>query len=315
MTRVFLIVLLLSFSPHTTGAAEIIFKQTAEVSDTVIHLGDIASFNEETGLTVALASQIIGQAPSPGEAIVLRSLTLKQNLLAGKNVPEETTWSGSPSITVTRKGITVGPERIQAIIAEYLLGQKKNLPEAEVRFIPSSLPLPFVLPTGELSYEVIPSNPAILGSSRFSIIFRVDNDVAKNMSVRGQIEAIANVVVTAQALKRGTILKPQDLTMAPMDISDLNNPQFEPADLLEMKLTKSLRAGTPVLAGMVESLPVVRRGEKVKIVINSGALHVSATGFAFTDGRLDEMIRVQNISSNKLVYCRVAAPGLVEVIL
>ncbi len=33
------------------------------------------------------------------------------------------------------------------------------------------------------------------------------------------------------------------------------------------------------------------------------------------DQKKNQIIRVQNSSSNKLIYCRVAAPGLVEVIL
>lgn len=317
MTRVFLIIILITGCFQTAGAAEIIFKQTAEVSDSVIRLGDIAGFNEETDLTAALASQTVGPAPPPGETVVLHAQTVKQSLLSGKSVPEATGWSGSPTITVHRQGIIVGSDRILAIIDDYIhdQNQKKHLPEAEIRFIPAALPLPFSLPTGDLTSEVIPSNPGILGSSRFSIIFRVDNQVAKNMSVRGKVEATANIVVTARALPKGTVLQAEFLTMAVTDISEIPSPQFEPGDLLGMKLTRSLTAGSPVLAGMVESLPVVKRGEKVKIVINSGQLYVTATGFAATDGKLNEMIRVQNIGSNKLVYCRVAAPGLVEVML
>ncbi|EKD34894.1 MAG: hypothetical protein ACD_75C02142G0001 [uncultured bacterium] len=317
MARVLLIIFLLTGCFRTAGAAEIIFKQTAEVSDAVIRLGDIAGFNEETDLTAALASQMVGPAPGPGETAVLHAQTVRQSLLAGKTVPEATAWSGSPAITVHRLGISVGPDRILAVIADYIhdQNQKKNLPEADIKFIPAALPLPFSLPTGDLTYEVIPSNPGILGSSRFSIIFRVDNQVAKNMSIRGKIEATASIVVTAQALPKGTVLKAEFLTMAVMDISDMVSPQFAPDELLGMKLVRSLKAGSPVSANMVESLPVVKRGEKVKIVINSGQLYVTATGFAATDGRLNEMIRVQNIGSNKLVYCRVAAPGLVEVML
>lgn len=315
MAKLLITLLLLSGFFQTAEAAKITFIPTAEVSDAVIRLGDIARFDEETDLTAALATQIVGPAPSAGEAVVLRALTLKQSLLAGKTVPEDSEWSGSAAITVSRLGVTIGPERILTIIAEYIEDQKRNLPEAEIRFIPVSQPLPFILPTGELTTEVIPSNPGILGSSRFSIIFHVDNQVAKNMSVRGRIEATASVVVTAQALPKGSIISPQLLTMAVTNISDIPNPLFEPDELMGMKLTRSLRTGSPILANMVESLPVVRRGEKVKIILNSGSLHLTATGFAFTDGRLDEMIRVQNISSNKLVYCRVAAPGLVEVML
>ena len=313
--RLFLVIFLLFGLYRTTGAAEIVFKQAAEVGDGVIRLGDVAEFDEKSQLTEALATLTVGQAPPPGEAVVLRAQAIRQALLAGRAVPEDIAWSGSPAITVKRQAATIGQDEILAAIADYIREQRRNLPEAEVKFIPVALPLPFHLPTGDLAIEVIPSNPGILGSSRFSLIFRVDGQVVKNMSVRGKVEAIADIVVAGQALPKGSILRPEMLALAPADISELAAPQFDPNDLLGMKLTRNLRAGSPVLAGMVESLPVVRRGEKVKMVLTSGALHLTATGLAHSDGRIDEMIRVQNLSSNKLIYCRVAAPGIVEVLL
>jgi len=311
---IFIIFMILSLA-RIAGALEITFKTNCSVDDSVIRLGDVAGFDEETPMSRALASQIVGQAPAPGEKISLHSLEVKEFLVSSQSLPQNIRWMGSPNVTVLRLGETIGPERIKSIIAEYLKRNQNNLPEAEIRFIPSALPLPFTLPTGELSQEVIPSNPAILGSSRISIIFRVDGKVVKNMSVRGNIEALANVVISAGPLRRGAILSPRDLTTRVMDIGSMDNPGLDEKDLIGKKLQRSLRAGSPVLPSMVESLPVVRRGERVKMVINSGALHLTATGLAHSDGALDQMIRVQNISSNKTVYCRVAAPGIVEVML
>jgi flagella basal body P-ring formation protein FlgA len=58
---------------------------------------------------------------------------------------------------------------------------------------------------------------------------------------------------------------------------------------------------------------MVARGQMVKIVLISGALRVTATGIASMNGVKNQVIRVRNISSRKLLYCRVLAPGIVEV--
>ncbi len=42
---------------------------------------------------------------------------------------------------------------------------------------------------------------------------------------------------------------------------------------------------------------------------------LTATGLAHSDGKIDDLIRVQNLNSNKVVFGRVAGPGIVEVIL
>ena len=315
MRTVFIILCLLIATVHPADALEIAFKPNSSVDATVIRLGDIVSFDQQTEMTKALATLPVGQAPAPGEMSSLRSKSIKEYIVTSQSLPREIRWTGSPTIKVLRSGTTIGPERIQKIIADYINKNRSNLPDAEIRFVPDSLPLPFTLPTGDLSFEITPSNPGILGSSRFSIIFRVDNTVVKNMSVRGAIEAMAQVVICTCPLKRGEILRPQHLKTALMDISSIDNPGSEPEDFIGKKLKRSLRAGSPVVLSMVEALPIVRRGERVKIVINSGPMHLTATGLANSDGALDEMIRVRNISSEKMIYCRVAAPGLVEVML
>jgi flagella basal body P-ring formation protein FlgA len=315
MKKVLLILVLFIAFVQNVNALEITFQPSSSVDESVIRLGDIAGLNEDSEMARALASLIVGQASSPGNTSSLRSQNVKKFLTSSQSLPQGILWSGSPTVTVLRRGITVGPEKVQTIIADYLQNNQDNLPDAEIRFVPSSLPLPFTLPTGDLTHEILPSKPGILGSSRFSIIFRVNDKVVKNMSIRGKVEALAEVVVSVGPLKKKQILRPQHLTTTLMDIGSTNNPVLDLDDLLGKKLKKSLRAGSPVLLSMVETLPVVQRGERVKIVINSGPLHLSATGVARSDGIKDQMIRVQNINSNKIVHCRVTAPGLVEVVL
>ena len=315
MKKVLLILCLITGLVQTADALEITFKANSSVDDSVIRLGDIVNFNEKTEMTMALATLIVEQAPAPGEKSSLRSQNIKDYLVSSQSLSQGIQWKGSPTIDILRKGIYIGPEKIQTFIAEYLQDNHNNLPDAEIRFIPTSLPLPFTLPTGDLSHEILPSKPGILGSSRLSIIFRVNDKVVKNMSIRGKIEALAEVVVSTSPLKRRQILRPEHLTTTVIDISSKGNQVLELEDLIGKKLKKSVRTGSPIQLSMIETPPVVKRGERVKIVINSGSLHLSATGIARSDGIQDQMIRVQNINSNKIVHCRVAAPGLVEVML
>jgi flagella basal body P-ring formation protein FlgA len=51
------------------------------------------------------------------------------------------------------------------------------------------------------------------------------------------------------------------------------------------------------------------------MIVETGVMHLTATGFAHSDGKLDQTIKVQNINSNKTVHGRVTGPGVVEVLL
>jgi flagella basal body P-ring formation protein FlgA len=315
MSRILFLILFIFSSTVPAFGLQITFKKNATVKGSTITLGDIVEFDADSEVSRALSTQVIGQAPLPGETVSLRSLYIKNNLEARLKLQKELLWNGSPRVSLTRLGTYVGPTKILKIIDEYLAKNKKNLPDAEIRFVAGSLPLPFTLPAGKLTYEVIPSNPGILGSSRFSIIFRIDDHVAKNMSVKGKIEALAPVVIAATRLSKGTILNRGQLTLAVRDIGKISSPGREINNFIGKKLKRSLREGSVIYTSMVEARPVIKRGQRVKIVLRHGAMSLSATGIARNNGRQDQMIRVQNTSSNRIIYCRVAAPGLVEVVL
>ncbi|MBU1567404.1 MAG: flagellar basal body P-ring formation chaperone FlgA [Proteobacteria bacterium] len=315
MTRFLLIIILFFGLYEICPALEITFNQSAQVDDAVIRLGDVAKFNEQSPLADALATQSVGQAPAPGETLTLRSQYIKQYLMSNRSLSSDISWNGSPTIHISRQGVTISADHIQNIISEFFSSNKMSLPLADIKFIPNTMPLPFIVPKGDLTYDVIPSNPGILSSSSFSMIFKVDNRVVKNMSVRGKIEALAKVVVAAEPLKKGLILHRQHLNVVSMDISDIASPELHPQNLVGMQLTRTVAKGSPILGSYVDTLPVVRRGQKVKMVVESGSLHLTATGFAHSDGKLDQMIKVQNLNSNKTIHGRVAGPGIVEVIL
>ena len=121
------------------------------------------------------------------------------------------------------------------------------------------------------------------------------------------------VVVTSRKLKYGQIVTGDSITLAPRDISHLENYVDDPALVVGSLVKRTLNEGTVVDFDAIEQPPVVQRGELVKIVISHNGLLLTANGIARSDGRKDEIIKVKNTSSNKLVYCRVHAPGIVEV--
>ena len=314
MYRLLLILTLLALS-WPAHAFDVSFKKDATVDDTLVTLGDVATVDSDSETAKALLTIPVANSPAPGEKAYLRSVNIQKYLSSSQSLPDNIVWKGFSSVAVSRSGITIDAKQMLEFIADYLKSQQASLPPAKIRFIPQSQPLPFTLPKGELSCDVIPSNPGILSSSMFSLIFRVDGKVEENMSIRGRIEAQATVIATAVPIRKDTILAPQHLKETEMDISELKEPGFLVEDFLGKKLKRSLRAGSPLSAAMVESLPVVYKGERVKIVIQSGALLLTATGLAHSDGKINEPIRVQNLRSNKVLFARVAAPGIVEVIL
>ncbi len=311
---IFIIFLCLCFS-HSAFALVIEFKQTALVDGVTITLGDIADFDEDTELSKTLATQTVAQAPSPGQQAELFSRSIIKYFEPRISPDTIITWRGAEKVTVSRNSISVSSSQILEIITAFLVANTDKLPEADIRFIAAEKPLPFLVPTGEMNWEVIPSSPGIVKSTRFSIIFKVDGRVRKNMSVRGRLEILAPVVVATTQLPKGTILTRQNIATSIKDLTTLRTPGQNIDELLGKKIKRTYKAGQVISLSQVEFPPLVRKGELVRIIVNTGKLFITATGIARNDGKINQTIRVQNTNSRKIVYCRVAAPGIVEVAL
>jgi flagella basal body P-ring formation protein FlgA len=207
----------------------------------------------------------------------------------------------------------VEPESIRQYLDDFIRSRQGDLPQAEIRFKNLNLPAPFSLPPGKLEVEVIPADPQIVTSRRFTMIFRVDGRVEKNIAIRAELEAIAPVVVAAGDLGRGAILSARDLNVVETDLVGLRNPCFDPEELVGKKLRQTVRLGAPIDRIQVDFPPLIKRGQAVTINLLQGRLLLTAIGEAQQDGREGETIRVRNNSSRKEVLCRVTSTGQVQV--
>jgi len=209
--------------------------------------------------------------------------------------------------------VVVDAEAIRHYMDEFIRSRKAFLPQAEIRFKSLDLPRPFSLPSGTLDVEVIPADPQIITSRRFTMIFRVNDRVEKNIAIRAELEAIAPVVVSAGDLARGAILSSRDLNVVKMDLVGLRNPCFDPEELVGKKLKQTIRLGAPMDRTQVDFPPLIKRGETVTINLRHGGLLLTAAGEAQQDGCEGETIRVRNSSSRKEILCRVIDSGQVQV--
>jgi len=207
----------------------------------------------------------------------------------------------------------VDSAEIHDMLEDYLAENAGLLPQAEIRIRSLDVYRPLELPSGRLSYEIIPSDPSILNSRRFTFIFRVDDRVVENHSFRAEIEALAPVAVAAGDLRRGVTLGEHDINMVEMDLGQMRNPCLDPQELIGKQLKRSLRLGDAFDRRWIEEPALVHRGDRVSIVVRSGAMELTATGVAREDGAKNDVITIRNASSQKDILCRVAAPGIVQV--
>ncbi len=299
--------------PAAAAPLQCLFAKSATVENDVIRLGDIVRFSEENETTRALAAIIVCDAPMPGERLLLRSVKVRNSMLRNHTIPRGTQWRGSGTVSVLRKGQKLESAQILGYINRYIEENSHRFAPARIRFLPKETPAPFALPTGEISCEVLPSRPGLLLSSRFSLIFRIGGKTVKNISLRGRVEAIAPVAIAKKNLRRGEEVSPNDITFNELDISRIADAITSKEAFIGKKLRFALRAGQPLRAAILAEIPVIVKGDPVKITIRSKSMLLTATGLALTDGITNQTIRVRNSNSNKVLRAQVTGPGAVEI--
>jgi flagella basal body P-ring formation protein FlgA len=209
--------------------------------------------------------------------------------------------------------VVIDHQEMQQILDDFLAEQSALLPQVELRLTEVKFPAPYTVPTGRIEHQLIPSRPGVLGSRRISIMTRVDDQIVSNQSIRIEIEAMAEIAVAKEGLRRGTLLTESQIEMRYQDISRLSEPIFNSADAVGKIVKRSVRLGEPLQGQQVEYPPLVKRGERVVIEVQHAGMTLSAVGEARQDGREGESIKVVNIGSSREVISQVVAPGLVRV--
>jgi flagella basal body P-ring formation protein FlgA len=304
------LILLLLATP--ASAVDLPLLANAEVSGTQVSLRDLLSAADAARLDQLAGPIQLFQAPEPGNKRKVSRETLAR-LVERQVADEQLHLSGAASVTITRAGIWIEPEEMEAVLVDYLKTAAADLPGVELSLENIYLPPRFMVPTGKIAYQVIPAQPQVVGSRRLTLITRVDGQLIANQSMRVVLKARAQVVVTTTDLKRGETLTAADLQLQQMDISDLNEPFLAVDELIGKQLKQTVRQGQALQRNQLEFPPMIKRGERVTIQASNPGLMLKASGEARQNGELGDMIRVRNIGSQREVVCRVLAAGLVSV--
>ncbi len=136
----------------------------------------------------------------------------------------------------------------------------------------------------------------------------------KRAIVSPYVQVGEQVVVAARDLRRGEILSQQDLQVVERDQARLAQGFFgQVEDVVGTRMRRSLRRGRVILASATEEVPVVERGDRVIVVLESGAMKLQSIGRAQEAGVIGEWIRVINLDSKKELSGRLDRAGRVHV--
>lgn len=172
------------------------------------------------------------------------------------------------------------------------------------------------LPPGKRTTRVV-ARPGerYLGRVSLQIEFFVAGKKVSSTEVSATVSLLETVVHTVRAVRRNTVIGPEDVELKRITVTDSDQDFFtESEDVEGMQAARNIAAFQPVRRGDVTEAFVVRRGDTVTIIYDAPGFKVTARGVARQNGIQDQIIRVVNAESNRSVECRVVDSQTVQAI-
>jgi len=123
------------------------------------------------------------------------------------------------------------------------------------------------------------------------------------------------VTIAAHAIVVGSVLSNKDLRVEQRDISDLPPGYMDdPTVAVGLTASRPISSGAVITNQLLLAAKAVQRGQTVTLVADAGGLSVRMEGRALSDGLMNQRVRVQNLSSGKIVEGIARSEQVVEII-
>ena len=280
------------------------------VSRARIVLGDIAEIGGLDGeRRKKLSRMYVGLAPEIGQAKHMPLSLIERRIVdefgSGLKV------DGPSRVEIRRRATTLRGDWLA-----------QRLRAAVEKRIPYSL--------DEVAKIVIPRIPdcRVPEGSRVKVSFndeeRFDGHVVVSLAVKDRdktvvsrrinvkVDRFVSVIGLRADMRRGDVINRQSLV-------DLRRPASAVPDdavrrpelLIGAEIRRRVSSGDVLRHSWIKIPPVIKRGDRVRVIAKRGQIQLSTFGQALNDATNAAFVRVRNLSSKKVVTGRASGPGLV----
>jgi len=197
---------------------------------------------------------------------------------------------------------------------EYL---RKNLPweENDFEMTVEYRGRDLILPTGTLDLDFrFDGDVQRAGQIPLMAKIKVNGVLKRGIWLTTFVKVYSDVVKVRYSIKRGRILTEKDVILERVLRT---NATARAATTLEevvgFKSLRNLKGGTVVKSDMLIKTPIVKRGDRVRLIAEKGSMRITTPGVVRENGFKGNYVKVENMQSKKVVYGRVIDSHTVKV--
>lgn len=313
---IFLSIIWVNESAYPAGATIALLKEVT-IRNPTVTVGIIADIQSEDKAFFRKLSEIeIERAPIPGYTRIFTVNDIKLRLRQHKIDLSQIAFVGYESVAVSTKTIEITPEQLlnfaRKYIQEHLLADKAGGINIEL----AAIPVKILVPDGKVSFRVTLGIKEIRLSKYTSIPIQIilNGKVYRTLILSLKVKLLKKVAVAAKAIPKDKRLSETDIRMEERDIIPiLSSALLDKSDVYGKRAKRRISQGEILTNELIETPPIIYRGDKVTILVESPHLKVTTLGMAKEDGHEGKIIRVENISSKKIITAKVINEKLVRI--
>lgn len=313
-----IILILLSFPAILSANSYEIYvrgKEKVTITKSNISLSDLAQVtslkNDLDDVVVSLGKISIEKSPAPGKEFLLSSSKIVQKIRdEGFNL-NKIGYVFPKNIVVKRAGRLLTDQEVKNAINEYFKKEKREVTLLNIALIEKTYVLPEDLSVEVASYSRDPINKL---KANFTLNVLGGTGSRQKVLATCSLEEWKDIPMANRQIYKGEVLKDEDFIMARMNLSKLPKDAFDNGkEVLGKEAIKNISQGEIFSNRILTIPPIIREGDKIKILYQSKLLSAMATGIALENGGINQKIKVKNDSSNKNLEAYVVEEDLVRV--
>jgi len=152
-------------------------------------------------------------------------------------------------------------------------------------------------------------------NDRVLVELRCQDATVWHIYVPVRIVGTASVAVAAHAIVNGSVLTANDMIIEQRDVITLPPGYLDdPAIAIGLTASRAISGGTVLTNQHLMGMKAVHRGQTVTLVADAGGMSIRMAGRAMSDGLVNQRVRVENLSSGKIVEGIARSEQVVEII-
>lgn len=145
------------------------------------------------------------------------------------------------------------------------------------------------------------NNESAEGNIGLTITFKSENRILKYLNVNVKLKNYIKVPVAVRTIPKNSVLTQNDIEFKEITDKKFDDNEINTDLMIGKKLNRNISKGQIIQSNYLSEENLINRGDKVLVIVKSGAVSIKASGTALEDGTAGQRLRVMRDGSAKKV--------------